>query len=287
MEGVKNFCRRYWKIFLAAVVIAVIVDTIGTQSISIGIGSLVIFPMVIATVIGGLLGPEILKLFKTEECADAGNLVLVVIAPFMARMGLNAGANLQKLLSVGPALLLQELGNLGTVCLSLPVAILLGLGRQSIGATYSINRDGNLALSNDVWGADAPETYGTFSVYIIGSIIGAVFMSLFASIIASTGWFHPYALGMASGVGSGSMMTAAAGSLANLFPEFAEEIMLYGSTSDVLTGVDGVYLGTFIGIPMTTWLYHKLGPVLNRKVYEAEEAAIQKKLDAQKEESHG
>lgn len=283
MEGVKQFCKRYWKIILVSIAIAILVDSIGTKYINIGIGNLVIFPMVIATVIGGLLGPEIIKLFKTEECVDAGSLVLVVIAPFMARMGVNAGANLQKLLAVGPALLLQELGNLGTVFLSLPIAILLGLGRQSIGATYSINRDGNLALSNDVWGADAPETYGTFSVYIVGSIIGTVFMSLFASLVCATNWFHPFALGMAAGVGSGSMMTAAAGTVANLYPEFSEEILLYGSTSDVLTGVDGVYLGTFIGIPMTKWLYHKLGPALNRKVYDAEEAAIRAKLEAAKE----
>ena len=72
-------------------------------------------------------------------------------------------------------------------------------------------------------------------------------MSLFASLVCATNWFHPFALGMAAGVGSGSMMTAAAGTVANLYPEFSEEILLYGSTSDVLTGVDGVYLGTFIG----------------------------------------
>lgn len=283
MEGLKNFCKRYWKIFVVSVLIAVVVDNIGTLSFNIGIGNLVIFPLVMATIIGGLLGPELLKVFKTEECVDAGNLVLVVIAPFMARMGVNAGVNLPKLLEVGPALILQEFGNLGTVFLSLPLAILLGLGRQSIGATYSINRDGNLALSNDVWGADAPETYGTFSVYIVGSIIGTIFMSVFASLICSTGWFHPYALGMAAGVGSGSMMTAAAGTVASFYPELEEEILLYGSTSDLLTGVDGVYLGTFVGIPMTKWLYHKLGPVLNKKVYEAEEAALMAKKEAKEE----
>lgn len=108
-------------------------------------------------------------------------------------------------------------------------------------------------------------------------------MSLFASLVCATNWFHPFALGMAAGVGSGSMMTAAAGTVANLYPEFSEEILLYGSTSDVLTGVDGVYLGTFIGIPMTKWLYRKLGPALNRKVYDAEEAAIRAKLEAAKE----
>ncbi len=264
MEEKRSPIKRYGKLVVIATVIAVIADLIGTINIDIGIGKLVIFPLVIATLIGGCLGPDLLKIFKTEECKDAGEMVLIVIAPFMARMGVSAGGNLSKLVDVGPALILQELGNLGTIFLSLPLALLLGLELESIGATYSINRDGNLALSTDYWGPEAPETRGTFSVYIVGSIIGAVFIGLFASLVASTGWFHPYALGMASGVGSGSMMASAAGTLGELYPEYAEEILLYGSTSDTLTGIDGVYLGTFVGIPLTRFLYRKLSPILGR-----------------------
>ena len=44
----------------------------------------------------------------------------------------------------------------------------------------------------------------------------------------------------------------------HLFTQYAEEILLYASTSDTLTGIDGVYVGTFIAIPMTKWLYEKL-----------------------------
>ena len=271
MENKSTLLTRYGKLVAIAVVIAIIADLIGTIKINIGIGNLVIFPLVIATVIGGIMGPDLLKIFKESECRDAGDLVLVVIAPFMARMGVSAGGNLSKLVDVGPALILQELGNLGTVVLSLPLALLLGLGLESIGATYSINRDGNLALSTDYWGADAPQTKGTFSVYIVGSIIGTVFIGLFASLVASMNLFHPYALGMASGVGSGSMMAAAAGTLGEIYPEYAEEILLYASTSDTLTGVDGVYVGTFIGIPLTTWLYNKLQPILGREKKQAKE----------------
>ena len=147
MENKISPIKRYGKLVLIALIIAVIADMIGAIKIDIGIGTLVIFPLVIATIIGGVMGPDLLKLFKSSECQDAGDLVLVVIAPFMARMGVSAGGNLPKLLDAGPALLLQELGNLGTIFLSLPLALLLGLGLESIGATYSINRDGNLALS--------------------------------------------------------------------------------------------------------------------------------------------
>lgn len=271
MENKSSPLNRYGKLVAIAVVIAIIADLIGAIKINIGIGDLVIFPLVIATIIGGTMGPDLLKIFKDSECRDAGDLVLVVIAPFMARMGISAGGNLSKLVDVGPALILQELGNLGTVVFSLPLALLLGLGLESIGATYSINRDGNLALSTDYWGADSPQTKGTFSVYIVGSIIGTVFIGLFASLVASMNLFHPYALGMASGVGSGSMMAAAAATLGEIYPEYAEEILLYASTSDTLTGVDGVYVGTFIGIPMTTWLYNKLQPILGREKKQAKE----------------
>ena len=258
MENKISPIKRYGKLVLIALIIAVIADMIGAIKIDIGIGTLVIFPLVIATIIGGVMGPDLLKLFKSSECQDAGDLVLVVIAPFMARMGVSA-------------VLLQELGKPGTIFLSLPLALLLGLGLESIGATYSINRDGNLALSTDYWGPDAPETKGTFSVYIVGSIIGTVFLGVFVSLIASFNLFHPYALGMACGVGSGSMMAAGAATLGEMYPEFAEDILLYASTSDTLTGIDGIYLGTFIGIPLTTWLYKKLQPILGRGKKQAKE----------------
>ena len=57
-------------------------------------------------------------------------------------------------LSAGPALL-QEIGNLGTIFLALPFALLLGLKREAIGATHSINRESNLALITDIFGPDS------------------------------------------------------------------------------------------------------------------------------------
>ena len=112
MEKLKIVIKKYWKIYLAALVISVICDLIGTLKLNIGIGTLTLFPMVFAVIFGGLLGPDIFKLFKSDECKIGGSLVLVVLAPFMAKMGISSGANLAKLVSVGPALLLQEFGNL-------------------------------------------------------------------------------------------------------------------------------------------------------------------------------
>ena len=63
---------------------------------------------------------------------------------------------------------------------------------------------------------------------------------------------------MASSVGSGSMMSAAAGTIAEAYPDFSEQVLLMGSVSDMLTGATGIYMGTFISLPLTTKLYHWL-----------------------------
>lgn len=265
MENVKAVISKYWKIYAAAVVLAFICDSIGTLQINIGIGTLTLFPMVFAVILGGLLGPDAVRIFDQKECKFGGSMVLVALAPFMAKMGVSAGANLAKLVAVGPALILQEFGNLGTIFISLPVALLLGLKKEAIGACYSINRDSNLGLTTDIYGTDAKETEGTFAVYIIGSVIGTVFISLLAGVVASWDIFHPLALGMASGVGSGSMMTAAAGTLGEIYPSYAEDIMIMGGASDMLTGITGIYMGTFIGLPVTRRLYAFLEPKIGKR----------------------
>ena len=256
MEKLKIVIKKYWKIYLAALVISAVCDLIGTVKLNIGVGTFTLFPMVFAVIFGGLLGPDIFKVFKTEECKIGGSLVLVVLAPFMAKMGISSGANVAKLVSVGPALLLQEFGNLGTILLSMPLALLLGLKKESIGACYSIT---------DIFGPDAPETKVTFAVYIVGSVIGTVFISILASVVASWNIFDPIALGMASGVGSGSLMTAAAGTLGEIYPQQAENIMIMGGASDMLTGITGIYMGTFVGLPLAKKLYAILEPKIGRK----------------------
>lgn len=87
MGKLKTVVVKYWKVYAAALVIAVICDLIGTVKLNIGIGTLTIFPMVFATIIGGILGPDAFKLFKVPESRLGGSLVLVVLAPFMAKNG--------------------------------------------------------------------------------------------------------------------------------------------------------------------------------------------------------
>ena len=142
--SLKARIKNEYRIIFAAFVFILIADAIGQIEIPLGPGKLILFPIFYALILGVLSGPEILKFFKKKEVKAASKLVIVAICPFIAKLGINAGASIEVVLSAGPALLLQEIGNLGTIFLALPFALLLGLKREAIGATHSINRESNL-----------------------------------------------------------------------------------------------------------------------------------------------
>jgi len=159
----------------------------------------------------------------------------------------------------GPAFILQEFGNLGTILIGLPVALMLGLRREAIGATVSICREPTLGIIAERYGINSPEGTGVLATYLVGTVLGTIFYALLGSIATLTK-LHPYALAMACGMGSASMMTASAGALAATVPEMADTILAYAATSNMLTGIDGVYAEVFLALPFVNWLYKKIGP---------------------------
>lgn len=261
-SGLGECLKKEWKIYLAALIFIIIADSIGQIKIPLGPGTLILFPIFYSIFLGILSGPQILKIFKKPEVKAASKLVIVCICPFIAKLGINAGASIETVISAGPALLLQEFGNLGTIFLSLPIALLLGLKREAVGACHSINRETNLALMQDVFGPDSAEARGSLSIYIIGGMVGTIFFGFMATVIASTGIFHPYSLGMASGVGAGIMMATATATLSEMFPAMADQISALASASETISGIDGIYMALFVGIPLCNWLYAKLEPKL-------------------------
>lgn len=267
-SGLGERFRSEWKIYLAAFLFIIVADSIGQIKVPLGPGTLILFPIFYSIIMGILSGPQVLKFFKKKEVKAASKLVIVCICPFIAKLGINAGASIETVISAGPALLLQEFGNLGTIFLSLPIALLLGLKREAIGSCHSINRETNLALMQDMFGPDSAEARGSLSVYIIGGMVGTIFFGFMATVVASTGLFHPYALGMASGVGAGIMMASATASLSAMYPAMADQIAALASASETISGIDGIYMAIFVGIPLCNWLYRvlepKLGPVHDR-----------------------
>ena len=63
--------------------------------------------------------------------ALAGPLVTLALLPLGVKYGLLVGPAIGKVVQAGPAFILQEFGNLGTILIGLPVALMLGLeGKQ-------------------------------------------------------------------------------------------------------------------------------------------------------------
>lgn len=254
-----------YKLYVLAFIFILIADSIGRISIPMKIGTFILFPIFYSLILGMLSGPECFKIINSTQVKAASKLVIVCICPFIVKLGVNAGANIQTVLSAGPALLLQEIGNLGTIFFAMPVAILIGLKREAIGATHSINRESNLALATDVFGSDSPETRGSLSVYIVGGMIGTIYFGILASVVAHTGLFHPFALALASGVGAGIMMASATASLSIIYPTMAAQISALASASETLSGITGIYVAIFVGIPLTKKIYEFLEPKLSPK----------------------
>lgn len=254
-----------YKLYVLAFIFILIADSIGRISIPMKIGTFILFPIFYSLILGMLSGPECFKIINSTQVKAASKLVIVCICPFIVKLGVNAGANIQTVLSAGPALLLQEIGNLGTIFFAMPVAILLALKREAIGATHSINRESNLALATDVFGSDSPETRGSLSVYIVGGMIGTIYFGILASVVAHTGLFHPFALALASGVGAGIMMASATASLSIIYPTMAAQISALASASETLSGITGIYVAIFVGIPLTKKIYEFLEPKLSPK----------------------
>lgn len=130
-----------------------------------------------------------------------------------------------------------------------------------------------------LYGADSPEARGALSIYVIGFLVGTVYIGLLASAVASLNVFHPLALAMACGIGSGVMMAAASGTLATIYPEYAEQIVVLAGASDMLAAITGIYFTLFISLPLTKKLYFWLEPRISPKQTRQMELVNHSKVD--------
>jgi hypothetical protein len=249
---------KNWKVHAIVLALIIFSEAIGLIQFKVGPGTVVLLPMLYALLAGILLTPKFLNVVKEKDMNDASGLITVTLLLLMARYGTLVGPTLPKIIAAGPALILQELGNLGTIMLGVPVAVWLGLKRETIGAAHSIARESNVALIGDVYGLDGPEGRGVMGVYICGTVFGTIFFALMASFCAVLLPLHPLALAMACGVGSASMTTASAGVLATMFPDMKDQILAMAAASNMLTGLDGLYISLWVALPFTEWLYKTL-----------------------------
>ncbi|WP_299257938.1 DUF3100 domain-containing protein [uncultured Kushneria sp.] len=253
------------RLHFLVVVLSLIAEWIGIIKIPLGVGTLLLLPLFYAFLLAIALNPHLSSQFHAlvpPRLSDAASpLILIAIMPFIARFGSTIGPSIDQIISAGPALILQELGNLGTMLIALPFALLvLKMGRESIGATYSIAREPNIAIISDRYGLKGPEGIGVMGVYVVGTMFGTLWFALMAGFLGSAGWFDPRALAMACGVGSGSMVAACSGALAEAVPAMREELFAFAGASNLLTYATGLYVSLFIALPVAEWLYKRLSP---------------------------
>lgn len=245
------------KVHALALVLTVICEFLGTKVLKLPIGSMAFFPMLYALLLGFIIGLPQFKVLTLNDQEDSSFLINISVMLLMSRYGTLVGPNFFIVINSGLALILQEFGNLGTAMLAVPLAVMLGLKREAVGAGHSLGREGNLALISEMYGLDSPEGRGVMGVYICGTMFGSIFFGLMTSLVDSWGLFSVESMAMAAGTGSASMATATIGALQTMHPEKADLIAAYGAASNMLTGLDGLYMSLFLGLPMSNWLYNR------------------------------
>ena len=255
--------KNFIFLIIFVLIIITVAEMIGFQSIPIGSISIGLLPLVFAIVITMILGLQLFRkgfwrhVYSKANIDFPGKYLIFIMLPLMARYGADVAPQIREILQVGWVFLFQEIGNLGTVVFGLPIAILLGLRREAIGATLGIGREGELAYISEKYTLNSSEGRGVLSLYIIGTLFGTIFFSILAPILLGFG-FPVEALAMASGVGSGSMMSASSASLVAQVPDMESTILAYASASQLLTSFLGTFTMVFLAAPLQKFMYKLL-----------------------------
>ena len=262
----KNPWRDY-RLHGTVLLLVILAEIIGPIEIPIANGVEVIVMPLLYTMVFGLLFylDKNVKWIKKRQSKIAEGAMMLFIGVLIAKLAVSSGQSIYLIFEMGPALLLQELGHLATILVALPVALLLGFKRESIGMTSSIGREPEVAVIVDKYGFNSPESRGIFALFIVGTIIGTVFISFLASLSVSLIPLHPFAFAMASGVGSASMNAASLGPTLAAFPNLETSIEAFAGFSNLLSFSIGIYVVIFIAVPLTEKLYAYLEPKIGRE----------------------
>ena len=260
----KNPWRDY-RLHGTVLILVIIAEMIGTVKIPITKDvAITIMPLIYTIVLGlafYLIKP--IKWIQRKQARIAEGAMMLFIGVLIAKLAVSSGQSIGLIFEMGSALILQELGHLATI-LVLPIALLFGFKRESIGMTNSIGREPNVAVVVDKYGFNSPESRGVFAIFIIGTVIGTIFISFLVTLSLSFLPLHPYAFAMASGVGSASMNAAAIGPTLAAFPGLETQIEAFAGFSNLLSFCVGIYIVIFISIPITERVYNWLEPKIGK-----------------------
>ena len=261
----KNPWKDY-RLHGTVLVLVIIAELIGPIKIPITNGVEVsIMPLLYSMVLGLVFYlAKPITWIQRKQARIAEGAMMLFIGILIAKLAVSSGQSMHLIFLIVPALLLQELGHLATILIALPVAILLGFKREAIGMTNSIGREPEVAVVVDKYGFNSPESRGIFALFIIGTMIGTVFISFLASLSTTLLPLHPYAFAMASGVGSASMNAAALGPTLAAFPALETNIEAFAGFSNLLSFSIGIYIVIFLALPFTEKMYYFLEPRIGR-----------------------
>ena len=206
------------RIHFLALVLTVVAEFIGIKRL----GPVVFLPLLYALILGLLISIPKFKILTIKQMENSADYIGIAVMILMVKVGLGIGPNLGVLASAG----------------------------------WALDREPNVAIIIDKFGFSSPEGRGVMGMYICGVLIGAMWSSVLAGLLANTGWFHPLALAMGAGVGSASMMAAASAPIVTVYPEYEQQIMALAGAANLLTTVLGVYFGLFISLPIMEKSYN-------------------------------
>lgn len=257
MKHILELSKKYRSFFAGTLVCCAAAELIGPVTLSFGKFTITFLPLLYA-----MIFMLILYLAKPlrgigSACVPAASKLLSMGVVFaMAKLGISGGASIEQMISASPVLILQNLGNIGTVLFALPVALLLGMKREAVGMTYALSREPNVALIADKYGSESDEFKGVMICYIVGTVFGSIFMSIIPPIFIGLGIFSPESAAMAVGVGSSSMMAAGLAGVVEASPSVnPDTLTAFATISNVISSAITVYLGIFITLPLCNLIY--------------------------------
>jgi len=269
--SIKYFERLmpYIKLHIALIIVIAVSEIIGVLKFTVWVTTITLFPMLYAVILGLIISPEILgkmikpikKLVSEREVEIASPFIIASLYPLAAKYGVLTGPKVPAIIRYGIPLIIQNLGvQLGCILIGLPVALLLGLKREAVGAAFDINREPALAVIAERYGLASPEGLGSLGVYICGTIYGTIWWAIIGSVLGSPlgRIFNPLALAMACGPGSASMTTACSVAMSLVFPEIKDAILAFAIASNLLSGIIAVYYDSLVALPLADKLYYVL-----------------------------
>ena len=144
------------RLHLIVLVLVVVAEKIGNIAFTLGVGKIVLLPMMYALLMGVLTAPRFLKISRDTEINAASSLLGVTLMLLMAKYGTLVGPSLPKILAASPALILQEFGNLGRMSLLSVSATVLMLRKVAALWAFTLPVLLSARFSSDSWRASRP-----------------------------------------------------------------------------------------------------------------------------------